>query len=367
MRLESLSHLIEVLVTEVVPQELPSAGDLRLEVRVSADLFSGATSCWVQADEMAAFASALSQLSASLQGTAQLRSAAFHPENSLCPSPRSIPAAMCLSTLSLLSVPPVGGHSAPSSRLICRPSLRFSLGVRIQMPTHNLALNRTLAVKRHMPASEFVKAVDEVQCALRPSLKEHGFKVRGRTFNRVTEDGLTQVINLQMGSSDPPGTTYIPGLRENMHGLFTVNLGVYIPEVAEWHGGGLAKSWVQEYYCTIRSRLGPASGTAQDLWWHAHNPADAVADIQPLLLSYGLLFLDRFRSRDLVLSELDGQGENLPHCSVPRIVCAIILTKRGHVDAARALMAAQALESRYNRNHPTYVRELAWRLGLGAV
>ena len=218
-----------------------------------------------------------------------------------------------------------------------------------------------------MSASEFAKAVDEVQRALRPSLKEHGFKVRGRTFNRVTEDGLTQVINLQMGPSDPPGTTYIPGLRENMYGLFTINLGVYIPEVAELHGGGLAKSWVQEYYCSIRSRLGPASGTSQDLWWHACNPADAVADIQPMLLSYGLLFLDRFHSRDLILRELDGQGENLDHCAVPRIVCAIILARRGQVEAAKSLMSAQTLESRYNRNHPAYVRELAMRMGLGAV
>ena len=218
-----------------------------------------------------------------------------------------------------------------------------------------------------MPASEFVKAVDEIQRALRPSLKDLGFRVRGRTFNRTTDDGLTQVINLQMGPSDPPGTTYIPGLRENMHGLFTINLGVYIPEVAELHGGGLAKSWVQAYYCSISSRLGPASGNAQDLWWHASKPADAVADIQPLLLSYGLLFLDRFCSRDLILRELEGQGENLEHCAVPRIVCAIILAKRGQSDAARELMAAQTLESRYNRNHPSYVRELALRMGLGEI
>ena len=106
-----------------------------------------------------------------------------------------------------------------------------------------------------VPPSPFVKEVDRIQRALRSALSEHGFKVRGRTFNRVTDDGLTQVVNIQMGASDPPGTTYIPGLRENLHGLFTVNLGVYIPEVAELHGGGPAKSWVQDYHCSIRNRL----------------------------------------------------------------------------------------------------------------
>ena len=126
-----------------------------------------------------------------------------------------------------------------------------------------------------MAASEFVKAVDRVQRAIRPSLKEHGFKSRGRTFNRLTSDGLTQVVNLQMGPSDPPVTTYIPGLRENLYGLFTINLGVYIPEVAELKSSGLARSWVQEYYCSIRTRLGQASGSSQDLWWHARDPVNA--------------------------------------------------------------------------------------------
>lgn len=218
-----------------------------------------------------------------------------------------------------------------------------------------------------MPGSEFVKAVDDVQRAIRPSLKEHGFKVRGRTFNRVTRDGLTQVVNLQMGPAYPPGTTYIPGLRENLYGLFTINLGVYIPEVAALQGGGPAKAWVQEYYCSIRTRLGPASGSRQDLWWHARDPTAAVADIQPLLLSYGLLFLDRFSNRDRILGELEGHGENLEHCAVPRIVSAIILNERGQTEAAKALMSAQAREDRNNRNHPAYVRELALRMGLGAV
>lgn len=74
MRLESPSYLLELLVTEVVPKELPAAGDVRLEIRASTDSFTGASSGWVQAGEMASFASALSQLSESLQGTALLRS-----------------------------------------------------------------------------------------------------------------------------------------------------------------------------------------------------------------------------------------------------------------------------------------------------
>ena len=104
-----------------------------------------------------------------------------------------------------------------------------------------------------MPKSRYAEAIDAVQRELRDFFKERGFQRRSRSYNRPTVDGLTQVLTVQMGASDPPGTTYIPGLRENLHGLCTVNLGVYVPEVARFHGGGVVKSWVHEYHCCVRS------------------------------------------------------------------------------------------------------------------
>jgi hypothetical protein len=55
-----------------------------------------------------------------------------------------------------------------------------------------------------MPRSEFVRALDEVQQRLAPMLREHGYKKRGRTYNRISADGLTLVINLRMGPFEPP-------------------------------------------------------------------------------------------------------------------------------------------------------------------
>ena len=217
-----------------------------------------------------------------------------------------------------------------------------------------------------MADSNFVKAVDDIQASIRPLLKDLGYKVRGRTFNRLTNDGLTQVINIQMGPSDPPGTTYIPGLRENLYGLFTVNLGVYVPEVAALRGGGAARSWVQEYHCCIRNRLGHASGSTQDIWWHGRVVPAVMNDLESRLVNFGVPFLDRFSTRDLILAELQAKGANLHHCSVPRIVSAIILAERQETEKARALLVEQALETR-NPRHPEYVRDLAKRMGLGAI
>jgi hypothetical protein len=217
-----------------------------------------------------------------------------------------------------------------------------------------------------MAKSNYAQAVDDIQRALRSLLKDRCFKVRGRTFNRGTEDGLTQVVSIQMGASDPPGTTYIPGLRENLHGLFTVNLGVYVPEVARHHGGGEAKSWVQDYHCCVRARLGEASGEKQDIWWHAWPDSSVVDDVRRRLELDGLPFLDRFSTRDKILVEWNERSENMGSGSPPRIVMAIILAARGQNERARALLARQVLETR-NPGHPDYVRKLAKELAVGSL
>lgn len=217
-----------------------------------------------------------------------------------------------------------------------------------------------------MPRSTYAQAVDEIQSALRPVLNAEGFKVRGRTFNRLTEDGLTQVISIQMGASNPPGTNYIPGLRENLHGLFTVNLGVYVPEVAKHRGGGEAKSWVQEYDCCVRARLGEASGEEHDVWWHARAEEAVIDDVRRRLEQAGLPFLNRYSSRERILAEWQDRSERLGAGGPPRIVMAIILAEHGRKDEARALLARQALETR-NPGHPDYVRRLANQLSVGSL
>jgi Domain of unknown function (DUF4304) len=217
-----------------------------------------------------------------------------------------------------------------------------------------------------MAKSTYAQAVDDIQKALRHFLKGRGFKVRGRTFNRTTEDGLTQVVSIQMGAPDPPGTTYIPGFRKNLRGWFTVNLGVYVPEVARHHGGGEAKSWVQEYHCCVRARLGDVSGEDRDVWWHARSD-DAVIDEVRRRLELGALpFLERFSTRDKILAQWHGRSENMGASSPPRIVMAIILAERGHKDRARELLAEQVLETR-NPGHPDHVRKLANELAVGSL
>jgi hypothetical protein len=215
-----------------------------------------------------------------------------------------------------------------------------------------------------MPKSQQAGKVDQVQAALHDKLRGLGFRKQARTFNRTTEDGLMQVVNVQMGAHDPPGTTYIPGLRENLYGWFTVNLGVYVPEVARLHGGGEAKGFVREYHCCVRDRLGPLGPERKDLWWRNDAVEEVVPDLLARLDRDGLPFLARFATRDAILREWKDKSENQSAGgSPPRIVMAIILAERGDKAAATELLAAQA-EERRNPGHPAYVRSLAARLGI---
>lgn len=217
-----------------------------------------------------------------------------------------------------------------------------------------------------MAKSTYAIAVDEIQAALRPFFKEHGFRVRRRTFNRKNEDGLTEVVQIEMGRSDPPGTTYIPGLRENYHGLFRVNLGVYVPEVALYLYGFEAKSWVLEPECCVRTQLGETCAEDGGIWWCATNDDNVINDVCSCLQFAGLPFLDRFSTRDKILCEWKDRSTNMGVSRHPRFVMAIILAERGETLQARKLLAQQVVESDHDMQR-TFVRELAERMNLGTL
>jgi hypothetical protein len=217
-----------------------------------------------------------------------------------------------------------------------------------------------------MAKSKAAEELDHLQSQLRPFLKEHGFRIRARTSNRQTSDGLTHVINFQMGRFDPPGTSYIPWFRKNLYGVFTVNVGVYVPEVATAQLGIQPRSFVQEVDCCMRERLGMLGPEHSDRWWDLPSNRDTAADLEQRLERDALSLPERFESRDSVLDEL-GRAEEISGIGgPPRIICAIMLAHRGQIGRARDLLAAQIRLSA-SPKHSEYVQALADRLGLGRI
>jgi hypothetical protein len=217
-----------------------------------------------------------------------------------------------------------------------------------------------------MPKSAFAAALDEVQKPVTALLKNLGFKRRGRTYNRTVSDGLIHAVNFQMGQF-PIGDYVIPGLRESFYGRFTINLGVMLPAVLKLESDRDPPSFVPEYYCEIRARLGSLA-YKEDVWWDLdHQIARTTASILELMDQRGIPFLDQFKDYSSVLGYLDKAG-NFPSSNKGRsaLVGALICVATGDRSRAAAFFDA-AIASAVRTSHQGFlghVKELRVSCGM---
>jgi hypothetical protein len=217
-----------------------------------------------------------------------------------------------------------------------------------------------------MVKTDAVHAMDDVQSHLRPLLQEHGFRIRARTCNRVMPCGLTHVINFQMGRFDASDPNYTPGFRKNLYGKFTINVGVYVPEVATARHGSLHRGFAQEVECSVRVRLGHLSGEPSDQWWDLPADANIKSELLLRLERDAFTFLARLGTRDSLVHELQSSPEIAAIGEPPRITCAIILAHQGEFHRARALLTSQVQSTRSAKHHE-YVQQIAERIKVGRI
>jgi hypothetical protein len=213
--------------------------------------------------------------------------------------------------------------------------------------------------------SKPVQAMDEIHASVRPFLKELGFRARARAFNRTTSDGITQVIEFQVARFDPPGTHYV-GFRKNLYGKFTVNVGVYVPELHTYtYPSGGKQSFVHEYDCWIRERLGSLGPEHVDIWWDLESPHEQAAEVFHRIERDAFPFLAQFETRDAILNLWMQENSNISSFerSRQRIACAIILAIRGRRDEARSILSA-ALRERADHPSAHMLRGVFEKLGL---
>lgn len=151
--------------------------------------------------------------------------------------------------------------------------------------------------------------MDEVVAASVPEMKAAGFRKRRHAFNRVVSDGLVHHVSFQMGAFNPPGTVEILGLRPNLYGKFTINLGVYVPSMRRTQGA--KDGWINDYNCQLRYRLGELLPERRDVWWNLEH-ADAGRDAARAIAEHALPWLDGLRSNaDIVAAYRQSGVEHL--------------------------------------------------------
>jgi hypothetical protein len=210
-------------------------------------------------------------------------------------------------------------------------------------------------------AVTFAEPMAAVVRHVAPVMKAHGFRKRRHSFNRSAEDGIVHHLSFQMGAFDPPGTVEIPGLRPNLYGKFTVNLGVFVPAMSRI---GTPKSdWINDYNCQLRKRLGELLTEQADVWWSLEHPASAE-DVHREVGDHAIPWLDRFGSYQQIIEVFETEGRDPlgMHPAAPLDV-ADLYTAMGKRADARDLLAHYAT-AEHNPGHPAVIVEYLRARGL---
>jgi hypothetical protein len=209
-------------------------------------------------------------------------------------------------------------------------------------------------------SADYKTVLDILQKEVFQFLKPIGFKKQGRTFNRTVDTGINQVINFQSGQF-PLGDSYeIPGLRENLYGKFTINLGVCVSELYDILVSGKTKTFFQEYDCQIRTRL-PVLLYGKDQWWNLNDNINETSnEMITGLKTKGFAWLELFENREKICQNLTIQSEEYAPASKLKI--ALIILQTDKIKGARLLK--EYYESLDNKSHKDYVVNLAHRLNL---
>lgn len=155
--------------------------------------------------------------------------------------------------------------------------------------------------------------------ALDPILSSEGFTRRGQRWNR--RSGLfVDVIHAQVAKA---GNT------------FTINLGTADPEVFERSNGSPLPNPVNDFHCTVTTRLGFLT-TGRDAWWELGDQ-DAPMDVATKMRSHGLPWLDGMHSREAIERYLTEHLSGLFPYEV--IYLAVLRQMLGRLDEACAVLA----------------------------
>jgi hypothetical protein len=183
--------------------------------------------------------------------------------------------------------------------------------------------------------------IDELlKLHLKPTLKELGFKCKSSTFFRQNGE-LVEVISLQKSASNTA-----------IEGKFTINLGVYWPQVQTILGSTLENLPPKEYDCTLRERLGSLFSQGGDFWWGIRQDSDirsVCLDVAEKIRVFGLPWLKRAAS----LNEAVGMAQNRE--------AVVFYTMKGECERAVASIEEAIAKNKHAR--PMY-QSLATKLGL---
>jgi hypothetical protein len=179
-------------------------------------------------------------------------------------------------------------------------------------------------------ATEHAEKMAAAVKAVAPTLRDDGFRKQRNTFNREPEPGLVQALGFQLGE-------YLPG---DLHGRFTVNLGLWFEEAEDPR-----PRFVQTMHCHLKHRIGFLLDERADTWWSVNRPdAELASLVRELTLGRALPFLDRLANREAVLAAWHGRDPDVPRHAIAPFSIAAIHAGRGETDEAERVLVRELRE-----------------------
>lgn len=173
--------------------------------------------------------------------------------------------------------------------------------------------------------SDIAKRIDAIiKEGLAPLLKKEGFKKKARNFYRELENRI-ELINIQASK-----------WNEGDEGQFTVNVGVYYPEISKITDALPVSGMPREYDCTIRERIGLLTPENKDRWWEidsTSNDSEVSANVANQVQELCLPWLEKMSSLDAVKSAIANNNRAF-------VASGIALFQNNRVEAAAYLVKA---------------------------
>ena len=195
--------------------------------------------------------------------------------------------------------------------------------------------------------SQISKVIDNfIREYIAPINKQQGFKKRGRNFHKALVDCI-YVINVQASQ-----------WNEADSGQFTINLGVYFPNIELETWGDIAEITERptEPRCTARTRIGSLVEPYCDKWWEispTSSQAEIGNEVVHLINTFGFKWQESMSSsRDALLEHLVKDHD---YCRA-----AVVEKLQGNMNEAKALYHK---ERKHKRGAAERIIEFGKRLG----
>ena len=210
--------------------------------------------------------------------------------------------------------------------------------------------------------SDYSYRLDKILQSIFKALKPLGFIRKDRLFNRRTSEGLLEVIHFQTIHAPPGGKDDLPGFRPYNFGKFTVNLGIWIPELFDETFPGQRKKMYEPFDCSLRILLSKLT-RGDEYWWSLDEKASTLSqEILEALKGPGRQWLNQLNTYQKIEANWVALAESQQLVRRAKLDVALMKILRNEEDGKD--LFREYFQQKHPEGHRQYLLFLAQKYGV---